>query len=41
MDAPGDCPGGICRIMRECWDKDPSQRPNFAQIEKMLESISV
>ena len=41
MDAPGDCPDAIFQIMRACWDKDPSQRPNFARIESLLDSISV
>ena len=41
MDAPFGCPDDIYQIMRKCWDKDASLRPNFTQIESMLESISV
>ena len=41
MNAPDSCPDDIYQIMKECWDKEASQRPNFAQIERMLESISV
>lgn len=40
MDAPDGCPETVYHIMKETWDKDPSQRPNFARIEKELESIS-
>ena len=36
MDIPDDCPDNMYRIMKECWDKDASIRPNFACIEAML-----
>ena len=39
MDAPDACPDQVYSIMRECWKKDPSQRPNFTRIEKLLEHI--
>jgi len=39
MDAPDGCPDTIYRIMQECWNKDRTQRPNFARIERTLESI--
>ncbi len=41
MDAPGGCPDDIYRVMKECWDKNASHRPNFSRIENILESISV
>ena len=39
MNAPDGCPDTIYRIMQECWNKDRTQRPNFARIERTLESI--
>jgi len=39
MDAPDGCPDVIYHIMQECWNKDRTQRPNFARIERMLDSI--
>ena len=39
MDAPDGCPDTIFRIMQECWNKDRTQRPNFAQIQHTLESV--
>ena len=39
MDSPDGCPDTIYRIMQECWNKDRTQRPNFARIERTLESI--
>ena len=36
MDTPDGCPDYIYAIMVECWNKDPSQRPNFARIAKEL-----
>ena len=40
MDAPDGCPDGVYRVMKECWDKDPSLRPNFARIERLLEQVA-
>ena len=39
MDAPDGCPDSVYSIMSECWKKDPSQRPNFARIERLLQQI--
>ena len=39
MDAPGGCSYDIYQIMKNCWEKEASQRPNFAQIEGMLRFI--
>ena len=41
MEAPDGCPDQIYRIMTDCWNKDLSQRPTFARIEKMLEQSAV
>ena len=36
MDSPDGCPEHIYTIMVDCWNKDPSKRPNFARIAKDL-----
>ena len=41
MDVPDGCPYYMYKIMKECWDKDASLRPNFAHIERRLRDISV
>ena len=41
MGAPDSCTDGIYQIMKECWDKEASQRPNFVRIEKMLQFESI
>ena len=41
MDVPDGCPDYMYKIMKECWDKDASLRPNFAHIERKLRDISV
>ena len=41
MDAPDGSPDAIHRIMQECWNKDPSQRPNFTRIERQLDTIAI
>lgn len=40
MDPPDGCPDEIYKIMRDCWDKDPAMRPNFARIESTLFSLT-
>eukprot|EP00731_Ephydatia_muelleri_P016536 Em0009g960a len=40
MEPPEGCPDQINKIMTDCWNKDPNQRPTFAYIEKMLESVA-
>jgi len=40
MDAPDGCPDHMYRIMKDCWNKDPSQRPNFTRIEKQIETAT-
>ena len=39
MDAPEGCPDAVYVIMKECWKKDPSLRPNFTRIERLIERI--
>ena len=41
MDAPDCCSEGIYQIMKDCWDKDARQRPNFVHIAKLLQFESI
>jgi serine/threonine protein kinase len=36
---PPDCPEELSNLMQVCWDKEPSQRLSFEQIETMLVHI--
>lgn len=40
MESPEGCPDQIYNVMKDCWNEDPSQRPNFTRIEKALESVA-
>lgn len=40
MDSPDGCPENMYRIMHECWQKDPSLRPNFTRIERQVEAMT-
>ncbi|XP_078724309.1 uncharacterized protein LOC144941761 [Lampetra fluviatilis] len=37
MDPPGSCPGPVYRIMTQCWQQRPEDRPNFASILERIE----
>lgn len=39
MDSPDGCPDIVYKIMRDCWDAEPNNRPNFTRIMKALESV--
>ena len=39
MDPPDGCPDIIYKVMRDCWDAEPNNRPNFTRIMKALESV--
>jgi len=36
---PDKCPDHVYRLMQICWNKDPHQRPSFAQLHSMLSSL--
>jgi len=38
---PSSCPPDVTTLIEECWAESPDYRPNFAEIMKRLESISV
>ena len=39
MDAPDGCPDSVYSVMKECWQADPTKRPNFARTMKALDSV--
>ncbi|XP_067831618.1 tyrosine-protein kinase FRK-like [Heptranchias perlo] len=41
MPRPNGCPQPIYNIMRECWNKVPSQRPSFSTLKPQLEDFII
>ena len=39
MDAPPGCPPSVYRLMLQCWNWSPSDRPRFRDIHSSLESL--
>jgi hypothetical protein len=39
MDAPQGCPNSVYRLMLQCWNWSPSDRPRFKDIHSSLESL--
>ncbi|CAI4228791.1 unnamed protein product [Auanema sp. JU1783] len=39
MDAPPGCPSSVYRLMLQCWNWSPSDRPRFSDIHMSLESL--
>ncbi|CAG9533872.1 unnamed protein product [Cercopithifilaria johnstoni] len=39
MDAPEGCPPSVYRLMLQCWNWSPSDRPRFQEIHANLESL--
>lgn len=39
MDAPEGCPPSVYRLMLQCWNWSPSDRPRFKEIHSSLESL--
>ncbi|CAD6188681.1 unnamed protein product [Caenorhabditis auriculariae] len=39
MDAPPGCPSSVYRLMLQCWNWSPSDRPRFRDIHASLESL--
>ena len=33
---PASCPAGLAAVMRECWQRDPRERPAFEQLKVLL-----
>ena len=38
-DIPSVCPADLANVMRKCWDPDPENRPNMAEVVAMLEAV--
>lgn len=41
MGPPADCPSDVYAVMTQCWQYDPEDRPNFAQILEILNAVYV
>ena len=39
MEAPKNCPDKLYKIMQECWEKDPKERPSFQNLHSKLKKI--
>lgn len=39
MPRPEGCPAEVYKLMRECWQQKPDDRPSFRQIKQHLESM--
>ncbi|TKR79909.1 hypothetical protein L596_014060 [Steinernema carpocapsae] len=39
MDAPQGCPSAVYRLMLQCWNWSPSDRPRFSDLLSSLESL--
>lgn len=40
MDLPRGTPPAIVRLVTQCWDKEPSKRPDFSQIVRQLKELA-
>lgn len=40
-EIPKDCPTSISSLLRQCWTKDPQDRPSFTEIINFLDNIMV
>ncbi|KAG6582320.1 Serine/threonine-protein kinase STY13, partial [Cucurbita argyrosperma subsp. sororia] len=38
-DIPECCPNSLAKVMRKCWDRNPSKRPEMHKVVEMLEAI--
>eukprot|EP00347_Sterkiella_histriomuscorum_P008978 403342997 len=38
---PSDCPKELITIMTRCWDQQPTKRPDFADIVRVLKQVSI
>ncbi|KAI5768133.1 EPHA10 [Gulo gulo luscus] len=39
LPPPRNCPAPLHRLMLDCWQKDPSERPRFSQIHSLLSKM--
>lgn len=41
IERPGTCPRDLYDLMRECWRRDPLERPSFSEIHMFLQRKSL
>lgn len=39
LPPPRNCPSPLHRLMLDCWQKDPGERPRFSQIHSILSKM--
>ena len=37
LSQPGNCPREVYDLMRECWNREPAERPTFREIHMFLQ----
>ena len=40
LPPPRNCPSPLHRLMLDCWQKDPGERPRFSQIHSILSKMA-
>ena len=38
LEQPSVCPDDLYEVMKSCWEKEPSDRPNFSTLHDFLKS---
>jgi serine/threonine protein kinase len=41
LEIPKGCPRSLAKVMKRCWDAEPSKRPEMEEVVTMLEGIDV
>jgi hypothetical protein len=41
LSKPDQCPQDVYSLMRQCWEKEPDNRPDFVAIEKRCRYVSI
>ena len=39
MPSPEDCPSKMYKLMAECWDAEPLQRPSFKELFQSIDRM--
>ena len=41
LSKPDQCPPDVYSLMRQCWEREPDNRPDFVAIEKRCRYVSI